>query len=355
MPVKVLDARGSGSLADVAEGIRWAADHGADVINLSLGGDGNSKVMDQDVEYAHRALVTVVCAAGNSGRSVGFPRQRPALHRRERHRLRRPDRVLQLARQGDRHRRPGVAILQQTICEGGKNKCEVFPKWAGTSMASPHVAAAAAMLVGMGVTDPAEVERILSENARVVDPSDSGKRLYGAGILDVEATLRAVHFKQAVTRLALAAVFTALVVFLISAAKRRDARVLSVPFLLGVLATGPGLLFFAPLFLSRVHLPVDILARPVADLDFFLGASVHRLMPLASALVPFVLLITTFQWRSLRPFVAGVGIGTAAYLGSVLVLGHAFAPFGQAALIAWCFGNALASLFIARTCLAEAR
>ena len=77
LPVKVLDARGSGSLADVAEGIRWAADHGADVINLSLGGDGHSKIMDQAVEYAHRRGVTVVCAAGNSGRSVGSPANAP--------------------------------------------------------------------------------------------------------------------------------------------------------------------------------------------------------------------------------------------------------------------------------------
>ena len=39
---------------------------------------------------------------------------------------------------------PGVGVIQQTICDGGKNKCEVFPGWAGTSMASPHVAAARA-------------------------------------------------------------------------------------------------------------------------------------------------------------------------------------------------------------------
>ncbi len=355
MPVKVLDKGGWGTTLDIANGIRWASDNGAHVINLSLGGPRNSKVMEDAVAHARAQGTVVVAAAGNSGGSVGFPGGSEGVMGVSATDANDKLAVFSSRGKGVDIAAPGVEIIQQTVCEGGKNKCEVFPKWAGTSMASPHVAAAAAMLVGMGVTDPAEVERILSENARVVDPSDSGKRLYGAGILDVEATLRAVHLKQAGTRLGLAALFTALVVLLISAAKRRDARVLSVPFLLGVLATGPGLLFFAPLFLSRVHLPVDILARPVADLDFFLGASVHRLMPLASALVPFVLLITTFQWRSLRPFVAGVGIGTAAYLGSVLVLGHAFAPFGQAALIAWCFGNALASLFIARTCLAEAR
>jgi len=355
MPVKVLDKGGWGTTADIANGIRWASDNGAHVINLSLGGPRNSKVLEDAVAHARSQGTVVVAAAGNSGGAVGFPGGTDGVIG-----VSATDSNDKLATFSSRGKgvdiaAPGVEIVQQTVCEGGKNKCEVFPKWAGTSMASPHVAAAAAMLVGMGVTDPAEVERLLAEHARVVDPSEGGKRLFGAGILDVEATLRAVHFKQALTRLALVAILSALVVFLIGAKKRGEARLGAPQFLLAALATGPGLLFFAPLFLSRVHLPVDVLARPVADLDFFIGASVHRLLPLANALVPFALLVTTFQWRAFRPFVAGVGVGTAAYLTSLLVLGQAYAPFGQAAMIAWCVGNAAASLFIARTCLAEAR
>lgn len=41
MPLKVLSARGSGTIADIAEAIRFAADHKADVINMSLGGGGS--------------------------------------------------------------------------------------------------------------------------------------------------------------------------------------------------------------------------------------------------------------------------------------------------------------------------
>ncbi|HZB71094.1 MAG TPA: S8 family serine peptidase, partial [Acidimicrobiales bacterium] len=67
IPVKVLAANGSGTDADVVEGIRWAVDHGADVINLSLGGEGRSAAIDQWVDYALDRNVAVVAAAGNDG------------------------------------------------------------------------------------------------------------------------------------------------------------------------------------------------------------------------------------------------------------------------------------------------
>jgi hypothetical protein len=70
MPVRVLDADGSGSTDDIAAGIRWAADHGASVVNMSLGDDIPIPFVDlsgisEAVDYAYAKGVVVVAAAGN--------------------------------------------------------------------------------------------------------------------------------------------------------------------------------------------------------------------------------------------------------------------------------------------------
>jgi thermitase len=65
IPVKVMNAKGHGGSFDVAQGIRWAVDHGANVINLSLGNYQNSSVMKDAVNYALKKDVVVVSAAGN--------------------------------------------------------------------------------------------------------------------------------------------------------------------------------------------------------------------------------------------------------------------------------------------------
>ena len=64
MPLKVLSGSGSGSVGGIADAIRYAADHGAKVINMSLGGAFPSAVLKKAVAYAHGKGVTVVCAAG---------------------------------------------------------------------------------------------------------------------------------------------------------------------------------------------------------------------------------------------------------------------------------------------------
>ncbi len=69
MGVKVLDFSGSGTDADVAAGIAWAADNGAKVINLSLGG-GPSSTLQIAVDYAWNKGAVLACAAGNNGTTV---------------------------------------------------------------------------------------------------------------------------------------------------------------------------------------------------------------------------------------------------------------------------------------------
>jgi subtilisin family serine protease len=72
MPVKVLDSSGSGDDTRIAAGIVWAADHGARVINLSLGGPGSTPELEAALAYASHKGATVVAAAGNTGTTIPF-------------------------------------------------------------------------------------------------------------------------------------------------------------------------------------------------------------------------------------------------------------------------------------------
>ena len=67
LSIKALDCTGAGSLWDVASGITYAADHGARVVNVSIGTPDNSFTLQSAVEYAQNKGVLVVAAAGNCG------------------------------------------------------------------------------------------------------------------------------------------------------------------------------------------------------------------------------------------------------------------------------------------------
>jgi len=74
MPVKVLNQSGSGSDTTVANGIQYAADNGAKVINMSLGGPSPSSTLENAVKYAYNKGVTIIASAGNDGaEAVGYP------------------------------------------------------------------------------------------------------------------------------------------------------------------------------------------------------------------------------------------------------------------------------------------
>ena len=80
MPVKVIGANGAGSAADIAEGIVWAADHGARVINMSFALSGSDDGIAQAIAYAQARGVLVVAAAGNAGTAdVTFPAAYPGV------------------------------------------------------------------------------------------------------------------------------------------------------------------------------------------------------------------------------------------------------------------------------------
>ena len=70
MPVKVLNSSGAGTTAAIINGIYWAADNGAHVINLSLGGGSYSQAFQDAINYAYNKNVIIVAAAGNSASSA---------------------------------------------------------------------------------------------------------------------------------------------------------------------------------------------------------------------------------------------------------------------------------------------
>lgn len=79
MPIKVLNRNGSGFVSDIADGIYFAADNGASVINLSLGSTSPSQAEEDALEYAYNKGVTIFCAAGNEYES-GNPTTYPAAY-----------------------------------------------------------------------------------------------------------------------------------------------------------------------------------------------------------------------------------------------------------------------------------
>src|SRR5438132_716170 len=164
MPVKVLSAFGGGTSHDIAEGIRWAVDHGARVLNLSLGGGGRSLAMEAAVRYARRKGAIVVCAAGNSGsRGVSFPAAYPgafAVSAVGPKGFAAPyttygPQVRIAAPGGDKSLGEEAGVLQQTLAEGSTTESD-YRWFQGTSMATPHVAGAAPLLpraAARGVAD----------------------------------------------------------------------------------------------------------------------------------------------------------------------------------------------------------
>jgi subtilisin family serine protease len=186
LPVKVLGADGSGSDADVAAGIVWAADHGARIVNLSLGGPDSSTVLSDAVVYARGKGVLIVAAAGNDGGSVGDPARLPgvlAVGAVDSALVRAPfsagGRALDLVA-------PGVGIVQQTLDGAGGYADRSF---SGTSMASPHVAGVAALVLAAGrATTSTGVARLLARTA--LDLGVAGKdAAYGAGLVRADAAL----------------------------------------------------------------------------------------------------------------------------------------------------------------------
>ncbi|MFQ5593351.1 MAG: S8 family serine peptidase [Anaerolineae bacterium] len=179
MPVKALSANGSGAHSWIANGIVWATDHGADVINMSLGGPYTSATMSRAVDYAWSNGVVIVAAAGN-GRTSN-PTY-PAAY----------DDVIGVSATTQNDERaefsnygsyisvasPGVSILSST--RGGG-----YQAWSGTSMASPHVAGLAALIKSIHPNWTNAQIREAIESSAVDFGTPGWDAIYGWGRIDI--------------------------------------------------------------------------------------------------------------------------------------------------------------------------
>jgi serine protease len=220
MPVRVLDASGDGDAATIARGIRYAVNHGAQVINLSLEfdlsvGPADIPEMISALGYAHNRGVVVIAAAGNdSSQQLAEPARDPYVIS-----VGATTRDLCLADYSDVG--PGLDLVApgggddaslpgDPNCHPNRNLPGIFqmtfndpfaPRqfslpggWYGTSMASPHVAAAAALVIASRVVGahptPEQVLTRLEQTARPLGGSKPSAN-YGYGLINAGAATAA--------------------------------------------------------------------------------------------------------------------------------------------------------------------
>ncbi len=190
LPVKVLDAGGTGWWSDIAAGVSYAVDQGAKVINLSLAGTTGSSTLRDAISYAHNKDVTIIVSAGNEGSDIPVY---PAAY----------DEVLSFGAtsyDGLRWSLSNYGSNVDVLAPGGlvwstywsTAGDTAYQYMSGTSMASPHGAGVAALMYSRDPNiDPEEIKnKILTTATDMGDPGVDS--LHGVGLVNAYAAVLAV-------------------------------------------------------------------------------------------------------------------------------------------------------------------
>ncbi|MFZ3372300.1 MAG: S8 family peptidase, partial [Desulfitobacteriaceae bacterium] len=180
--VKVLDRKGNGYISNIIKGLEWCITNNMQVVNMSLGSSSYSQTLADAVKKVYLANIVQVAAAGNSGGAVGYP---AAL-----------DEVIAVGATDNADMLAYFSSrgIQVDIAAPGVNvfstyKGSTYATLSGTSMASPHVAGAAALVIASGkATTPDSVKSRLEATA--TDLGTDGRDIYyGSGLINVFAAV----------------------------------------------------------------------------------------------------------------------------------------------------------------------
>src|SRR4051794_9537016 len=178
LPVRVLNAQGGGLASDVANGIIWAADHGARVINVSLGG-GKSPGIQQAMQYANSKGVVVVAAGGNNGDVDNAPMY-PAAYP-EAIAVAAVDSNLSHPSFGNTGSYLDVSAPGVGIVSAWGSSPTAYAGATGTSMATPYAAAEAALIIAANRSvSAARVAQIMENTATPLGL----KSVFGEGLIN---------------------------------------------------------------------------------------------------------------------------------------------------------------------------